>query len=96
MDNRFVKPFYENNRVNFALAVLLSTVMAAMNIFISWTLGEVVDAVSQMDGRALGKVAFAMGAGTPCFLLIDLLAQWTKQGEYRHLPFGLYKRRRLD
>lgn len=90
MDNRFVKPFYENNRVNFALAVLLSTVMAAMNIFISWTLGEVVDAVSQMDGRALGKVAFAMGAGTPCFLLIDLLAQWTK-ARFIHKGLRQYK-----
>ena len=95
MGKRLTKSFYEHNRVNFAIAVLLSTAMAAMNIFISWTLGEVVDAVSHLDGRALGRVALAMAVGTPCFLLIDLLAQRTKarfihQGlrQYKEAAFG--------
>lgn len=90
VDKRLAASFYENNRANFAIAVLLNTVMAVMNIFISWTLGEVVDAVSQMDGSALGRVALAMGIGTPCFLLLDLLAQWTK-ARFIHKGLRQYK-----
>lgn len=90
VNKALIKSFYENNRANFILAVVLNTVMALMGIFISWTLGEVVDAVAQLDAGALGRVAVVMGIGTPCFLLADLLAQRTK-ARFIHKGLRQYK-----
>ncbi len=88
----FLGSFYEKNRFNFVIAVFFNTVMAVMGIFVSWTLGEVVDAVSAADVQALKHVAIVMGAGTPCFLLVELLGQRMK-ARFVHKGLRQYKER---
>ena len=91
-EHHFWESFYDHNRFNFLIAVLLNAVMALMGIFISWTLGEVVDAVSTSDSDALRCIAIIMGIGTPCFLLIDLLGQRAKS-KFIHKGLHQYKER---
>lgn len=88
----FLGSFYEKNRFNFVIAVFFNAVMAVMGIFVSWTLGEVVDAVSAADVQALKHVAIVMGAGTPCFLLVELLGQRMK-ARFVHKGLRQYKER---
>lgn len=90
----YFRAFYEGNRLNFALALLLTLLGIPVTLMVSWLLGELLDAASS---GSIGQLAHALkyvAAVCVSFLILELSIQWTKArflcraiGQYKSLAF---------
>lgn len=70
----FLRTFYHNNKLNFALAAVLWALGAASMPFASWLLGAVTDAMSMGDMDYLRKIGVITVAALPALCLVSYFA----------------------
>lgn len=84
--------FFEGNRLPFALALVFSLLSAGCNLFVSWLLGAVVDAVTSANWQALYRTGFLILAGFPLIFGSSTLMALTK-AHFIHRGLRQYKDR---
>lgn len=75
----YIHVFYQNNRLNFALAVIATTLSSGMQVGIAYLLGEMTDV--SMSGN-LGTLAGLMRTAAVFMLLV--VAIWLLDRQFRH------------
>ena len=90
----FLRTFFHKNRVNFAVALLLSAVGGIFMPIVSWQLGAVMDAMSMGDMEYLRTLAVSMGlltalGGLQCWLVERANARFLSRAvsAYKALAF---------
>lgn len=90
----FLRTFYRKNKLNFAIAFLLSAVGGIFMPIVSWMLGAVVDAMTVADMAYLRSLAVGMGlvtvaGGLQCWMVERANARFLKRAvsQYKALAF---------
>lgn len=71
----FIRACYEKNRLRFIAAAVLGVATELAILFVSWTLGAVVDAIAAGDGVALWRVARLVTVFMAVMLAVELTYQ---------------------
>ena len=86
--------FYEGNRLNFALTLLLTLLGIPLTLAISWLLGELMDAASSGSMEQLTRMVKYVAALCLSYVAIDLATYWMKSrfirqalAQYRSFAF---------
>ena len=92
----FLRTFYHKNKMNFAVALLLSAVGGIFMPIVSWLLGAVVDAMNMADMGYLGTLAAAMGlltvvGGLQCWLVERANARFLNRAVSRYKALAFRK-----
>lgn len=90
----FFRAFYEGNRLNFALTLLLTLLGIPITLMVSWLLGELLDAASSGSMEQLTHALKYVAAVCISYLILALSIQWAKarflcraMGQYKSLAF---------
>lgn len=86
----YTRTFYQHNRVNFILALILIVLSTGGMLFFSWTLGEVTNIMAAGDLARLWNILAISAAALVLLLAVDLLMYCFKN-RFIHRALRQYK-----
>ena len=86
----YTRTFYQHNRVNFILALILIVLSTGGMLFFSWTLGEVTNIMAAGDLARLWNILAISAAALVLLLAVDLLMYYFKS-RFIHRALRQYK-----
>lgn len=86
----YTRTFYQHNRVNFILALILIVLSTGGMLFFSWTLGEVTNIMAAGDLARLWNILAISAAALVLLLAVDLLMYCFKS-RFIHRALRQYK-----
>lgn len=87
----YIAQFYRGNRAAFALAAMVTLMMGAVNLVLSWLMQQVIDAMSGTPGAlGLGKLSMLTAVFLLVIVLVQAVGYYTKP-RFLEKAMGQYK-----
>ena len=86
----YTRTFYQNNRLNFVLALVLIILCSGTMLFVSWALGAITNCMTAGDLEELWRVLRITLIAGLLMLALDLLMYWFKT-RFIHRALRQYK-----